>query len=68
MSALPGRRIAERRTEHLTLPLTEKEMRELDSIAQIWGRKKTELARELMLSALRNLPAPQRPVPLPGAA
>jgi len=65
---MPAHKLAERRSENLTLPLTAKEMRELDDIAQIWGRKKTELARELMLSALRNLPAPQRPVPLPGAA
>jgi hypothetical protein len=59
---------AERRTERFSLPLTPAEMQSIETMARIWGRQKTDFARELLLGALANLPPPEprRALPVGG--
>jgi hypothetical protein len=61
---MPRGRDPNRRSEHLTVPLTLTEMESLETVAKAWGRSKTAFARELVLTGLESLPmnGPLRPI------
>lgn len=53
-----------RRTEHLTVPMTQGEMAMVEGVAKAWGRSKTAFVREVLLTGIQNLPMapPLRPL------
>jgi hypothetical protein len=54
-----------RRNVNLTVPLSETEVADLETVAAAWHRPKTTLARELIMAGLRGLKDPEPTQPLP---
>ena len=42
-------------TERFSLPLTKPDLDRIEMVAKVWGRNKTEFARELLLGALNDI-------------